>query len=132
MIERKNIVTECMSCLSIVDVNFCSKYINPSVRHISCTCPAKVIVTLKKGDHDKKYDVGSKKKFSIEGKFSGGIHAFWRVKRNSKKTKFSRTPGSQKHENCRATQFERFCVTRSRSYKHPNYHVWLVSTSTKK
>lgn len=40
----------------------------------------------------------------------------------------SRTPGSTKGDNCKASKKERFMAKRSRSYKHPEYENWCEST----
>ena len=57
-----------------------------------------------------------------------GVHFDWKSKVYKKSKYSSRTPGSQKGENCKANTKERFFAGRSRSYKHPEYKTWLVNT----
>jgi hypothetical protein len=60
------------------------------------------------------------------GKYNPGTGAWWKRKRDKKKTKRSQTPGRDKVETCQASAEDRWMAKTSRSYKHKQYHNWCL------
>ena len=52
--------------------------------------------------------------------------ATWKTKQLRQQGKASRTNGKDKGRSCKATQMQKGFAKRNRSYKWPDYDVWLL------
>lgn len=116
--EREKIVPECVGCRRLIEHAFCAAYLVPHAKWRIGKCP--LATHLKK---EEMTDLG-RKQFAGKRTSLAAMYGAVGYKFGADTTNPSRTPGSSKGENCKASQLFKWMAKTSRAYKHKYYWNW--------